>query len=208
MTINSTDIRDITARMQRPRTLRVFKAIGIDLTDHNGKFIGLYEALQKISLALESIDSDDPIMAYIVESLGGMRQMCKIMSLIERATNADDGTSDDKDTTERQEETFEEYMEAMKLLIESVEECTKTIEDGTAKIEAFQARLVAIESRMAMLEARVAAMAIPSLTPSCLMVVPSPQQTTHPYQPITVPYTRPVTTYSPWNNLPPAVTWG
>jgi TP901 family phage tail tape measure protein len=77
-----TALRTITARMQRLETIETFKNIGIDLHNAQGEFIGLYESINLVSEAMENMSPRDPRMAQVVEAMGGVRQMSKVIPLL------------------------------------------------------------------------------------------------------------------------------
>lgn len=80
----ATGIRTITTRLQRSGTIEYFKALGIELRDSEGQFIGAYNAIGKIASALEGIPGTDPRFANIAELLGGYRQIDKTIPLLQQ----------------------------------------------------------------------------------------------------------------------------
>lgn len=80
----ATGFRTIFTRIQRPATLNYFKSLGVELTDAKGNFIGAYEAVRRLSSALQGIESTDPRFAKIVEELGGFRQVSKVIPLLQQ----------------------------------------------------------------------------------------------------------------------------
>jgi len=81
----ATGIRTIVTRIQRASSIRLLKGFGIDLQDAQGQFVGAYQAIEKLSKALESIPTTDARFAQIVEVLGGYRQIDKTIPLIRNA---------------------------------------------------------------------------------------------------------------------------
>lgn len=78
----STGLRTVFARLERPKTVNYFKDLGIDLTDASGKFIGVFNAIQKIGQALDGLDTRSLKFAEIVDAIGGARQLGVVVPLI------------------------------------------------------------------------------------------------------------------------------
>jgi hypothetical protein len=81
----ATGLRTIFTRIQRVDTINALKQLGIELQDVEGKFVGPFEAIQRISKGLQSIDTRDIRFASIVEELGGFRQIGKVIPLIKQS---------------------------------------------------------------------------------------------------------------------------
>jgi hypothetical protein len=86
----STGLRTIFTRIQRVDTIRQLKDLGIELQDLEGKFVGPFEAIKRISEGLSSLDPRDFRFAQIVEQLGGFRQISKVVPLIKQFGLAQD----------------------------------------------------------------------------------------------------------------------
>lgn len=80
----ATGFRTIFTRVQRLDTINNLRALGIELQDVEGKFIGPVEATKRLSIALNSIDPKDFRFNMIVEELGGFRQVSKVIPLIQQ----------------------------------------------------------------------------------------------------------------------------
>ena len=80
----ATGFRTIFTRMQRPTTIRFLKQFGIELQDLSGKFVGPYEAVRRLNLALSGLDPRDVRYSQIVEQLGGFRQVSKVIPMIQQ----------------------------------------------------------------------------------------------------------------------------
>lgn len=81
----ATGFRTIFTRIQRPRTVDFLEKLGINLRDDTTKqFVGPYEAVKKLSAALNAIPSTDVRFAQITEELGGFRQIGKVIPLIKQ----------------------------------------------------------------------------------------------------------------------------
>lgn len=86
----STGLRTIFTRIQRADTIAQLKELGITLQDLEGKFVGPFEAIKRISEGLASLDPRDIRFAQIVEELGGFRQIGKVIPLIKQFALAQD----------------------------------------------------------------------------------------------------------------------
>lgn len=78
----ATGLRTVFARLERPKTISYFKDLGVDLTDASGKFIGVFNAIQKISQAIDGLDTRSLKFAEIVEAIGGARQLGVVVPLL------------------------------------------------------------------------------------------------------------------------------
>ena len=86
----STGLRTIFTRIQRTDTVDQLKQLGIQLRDSQGQFVGAYEAVRRLSAGLSSLDPKDYRFSDIVESLGGFRQIGKVIPLIKQFAVAQD----------------------------------------------------------------------------------------------------------------------
>lgn len=80
----ATGLRTIFTRIQRGSTIELLKKFGVELTDLEGKFVGPYEAVNRLSEALNRIDPRDTQFSQIIEELGGFRQISKVIPLIQQ----------------------------------------------------------------------------------------------------------------------------
>lgn len=81
----ATGLRTIFTRIQRGSTIEALSKLGIELKDTQGKFVGAYEAVQRLSEGLKRLDNRDPLFTKIGEELGGFRQINKVIPLIAQA---------------------------------------------------------------------------------------------------------------------------
>ena len=81
-------MRTIFTRLQRTDTIDQLKALGIQLQDASGQFVGAYEAVRRLSVGLSGLDPRDYRFSEIVEQLGGFRQIGKVIPLIRQFTTA------------------------------------------------------------------------------------------------------------------------
>jgi TP901 family phage tail tape measure protein len=84
----ATGLRTIFTRIQRGATIEALKGFGIELTDLEGKFVGPYEAVRRLSEGLKTLDPRDLRFSQIVEELGGFRQIGKVIPLIQQFATA------------------------------------------------------------------------------------------------------------------------
>lgn len=84
----STGLRTIFTRIQRPATIQFLKQFGVELTDLDGKFVGPFEAAQRLSEAFAGLEQGDVRFIRIAEELGGFRQIGKVIPLLQQFTTA------------------------------------------------------------------------------------------------------------------------
>jgi TP901 family phage tail tape measure protein len=80
----ATGFRTIFARLERPGTVRALSDLGIQLTDLEGRFVGGFEAVSRLSQGLRGLESTDIRRASIFEELGGIRQLGRLIPLIDQ----------------------------------------------------------------------------------------------------------------------------
>ena len=79
----ATGFRTIFARLQRPKTASFLESLGINVTE-NGQFIGPLKAISELNKQLTQLSSTDVRFAQIVEELGGIRQISRVIPLIQQ----------------------------------------------------------------------------------------------------------------------------
>lgn len=81
----ATGFRTIFGRLQRPKTIEYFKQLGIQLETAEGQFIGPLNAIREISEGLErlNIAAGSTRFAEVVEQIGGIRQISRVVPLLE-----------------------------------------------------------------------------------------------------------------------------
>ena len=84
----ATGLRTIFTRIQRGDTIEKLRAVGVELTDLEGKFVGPFEAIRRLSFALGGLDPRDARFAAIAEELGGFRQIGKVIPLLQQFSTA------------------------------------------------------------------------------------------------------------------------
>ena len=94
----ATGLRTIFTRLQRTSTVDALRSIGVNLrytadeakalgnVNLTGQFIGVYQAVLKVSEALSNMPTTDARFSKIVEELGGYRQISKVIPLIQQQT--------------------------------------------------------------------------------------------------------------------------
>ena len=83
-----TGLRTIFTRIQRPKTIEFLKQFGVELVDLNGKFVGPFEAVKRLSSALSGLGEGDLTFIRIAEELGGFRQIGKVLPLLQQFSTA------------------------------------------------------------------------------------------------------------------------
>jgi len=87
----ATGLRTIFSRIQRRGTIDTLKQLGINLTDANGKFVGLFQSFRILSSELDKIvqKGDAVTLSAITEQLGGIRQIGKLLPAIRNFRKAE-----------------------------------------------------------------------------------------------------------------------
>jgi TP901 family phage tail tape measure protein len=82
----ATGFRTIFARLQRPKTIEYFKQLGIQLETAEGQFIGPLAAIEEIGKGLDrlGIKAGSVKFAEVVEQIGGIRQISRVIPLLEQ----------------------------------------------------------------------------------------------------------------------------
>ena len=80
----ATGLRTIFTRIQRQSTIDALQALGIELRNAQGQFVGAFEAVRRLSQGLSKIDPRSREFAAISEELGGFRQIGKVIPLIQQ----------------------------------------------------------------------------------------------------------------------------
>jgi TP901 family phage tail tape measure protein len=86
----ATGLRTIFTRIQRTETIEQLKSLNIQLQDSQGRFVGAFEAVRRLSQGLSALDPRDFRFSQIVEELGGFRQIGKVIPLIQQFAVAQD----------------------------------------------------------------------------------------------------------------------
>jgi TP901 family phage tail tape measure protein len=78
----STGLRTILTRIQRPRTIEYLKQYGVELETLEGKFVGPFEAVRRLSQATAGLEQGDLTFIKIAEEIAGFRQIGKVIPLL------------------------------------------------------------------------------------------------------------------------------
>ena len=78
----ATGLRTILTRIQRPRTIEFLKQYGVELTNLEGKFVGPFEAVKRLSAATAGLEQGDLTFVKIAEEIAGFRQIGKVIPLL------------------------------------------------------------------------------------------------------------------------------
>jgi hypothetical protein len=84
----STGLRTIFTRIQRPKTIEFLKQFGVELVDLEGKFVGPFEAIKRLSESLAGLGERDLTFISVAEELGGFRQIGKVLPLLQQFSTA------------------------------------------------------------------------------------------------------------------------
>lgn len=86
----ATGFRTIFSRLQRRGTIDFLRNYNIELLDTEGRFVGVYEAVRRLSQGLSQFQQGDIALAGILEELGGFRQISKTIPLIQQFAKAEE----------------------------------------------------------------------------------------------------------------------
>ena len=84
----ATGLRTILTRIQRPRTIKFLKDLGVELTDAEGRFIGPIRAVEQLNKAFANLPTGSLEFLRISEEIAGFRQIGKVIPLIQQFTVA------------------------------------------------------------------------------------------------------------------------
>lgn len=87
----ATGLRTIFTRIQRRGTIEALRELGINLTDAQGNFVGLFQSFRILSKELDRIvqRGDAITLSAITEELGGIRQVGKLIPAIRNFREAE-----------------------------------------------------------------------------------------------------------------------
>ena len=84
----ATGFNTIFSRLQRPATIEFLRNFNVELTDAQGKFVGVFEAVNRLNKGLAQFKTGDLQFAAIIEQLGGFRQVKNVIPLIQQFDKA------------------------------------------------------------------------------------------------------------------------
>ena len=82
-------LRTVFSRLQRRGTIEALRNLGIELETVEGQFVGPFKAVELLNKELSKLKTTDTDFAAIVEELGGIRQIGKIIPLITKFGEAE-----------------------------------------------------------------------------------------------------------------------
>ena len=130
----ATGLRTILTRFQRASTINRLQEFGVEgLLDSEGRFIGAFEAINKLSSALGNLASKGPSpeLSGILEELGGFRQINKTIPLITGLQKRMDALKEAQQGQNSISEDSEKAQEALQV------QFAKTREEFSALIREF-----------------------------------------------------------------------
>lgn len=174
----ATGLRSIFTRFQRPEVVDSLRELGINLrftraeaqalgnTSLENQFVGAYEAVVRLSEGLRSIPNTSSQFAQIVESLGGIRQVSRILPLLSEggialrqqalalsqagATSLNDSTQKGLESLAvRGRQVFEEFQKLFRLITEDsgfqvFAKSLLILAEGLAKVLQFAKPLIPV----------------------------------------------------------------
>ena len=78
----ATGLRTILTRIQRPKTIEYLRQYGVELETLEGKFVGPFEAIKRLSAATAGLEQGDLQFVEIAEEIAGFRQIGKVIPLL------------------------------------------------------------------------------------------------------------------------------
>ena len=78
----ATGLRTILTRIQRPKTIEYLRQYGVELETLEGKFVGPFEAVRRLSEATRGLEEGDLTFVKIAEEIAGFRQIGKVIPLL------------------------------------------------------------------------------------------------------------------------------
>jgi hypothetical protein len=135
----ATGFRTIFTRIQRVETIESLKALGIELSDVEGKFVGPLEAIKRLSTGLRALDPRDFRFNQIVEDLGGFRQIGKVIPLIKEFRVSTEALAAAQEGQNSISADAEKAQQALEVRIEKVQEKFKALFRTLLDSEGFRA---------------------------------------------------------------------
>lgn len=92
-------LKTISTRLQDKNNIKSLQALGIQLEDSKGNFIGVFEAVQRLSAGLRDLDPKSIRFANIVKELGGIYQIGRFITLIKEAKLSQEALNEAKNAS-------------------------------------------------------------------------------------------------------------
>ena len=87
-------LKTIATRLQDKNNIKTLQQLGIQLEDARGNFVGVFEAVQRLSIGLKDLDPKSIRFANIVKELGGIYQIGRFITLIREAKLSQEALND------------------------------------------------------------------------------------------------------------------
>jgi TP901 family phage tail tape measure protein len=87
-------LKTIAVRLQDTDNIKALQKLGIQLEDSKGNFIGVFNAVQQLSMGLKDLDPRSIRFANIVKELGGVYQIGRFITLIKEARLSQEALND------------------------------------------------------------------------------------------------------------------
>ena len=169
--------------MQRPKTIQFLKQLGIELQNTQGHFVGPYEAVRRLNVALASLDPRDVRYSQIIEQLGGFRQVSKVIPLIQQFGQAQKALAVAQAGGNSLTKDAQKAQQALAVQIEKVKEEFKSLFRELMASKGFQSMI-----KMALQLARALIKVMDALAPMMPMLMTLAVSYTH----LTLPTNREV----------------
>ena len=88
--------KTIFTRIQKAETIDQLRSLGVELVDLNGKFIGPNQAMKELAKTLSVLDKGDVRFAQIAESVGGIYQVSRLITLLKQQEVVESALNDTK----------------------------------------------------------------------------------------------------------------
>ena len=134
----STGLRTIFTRIQRPKTIEFLKQFGVELVDLEGKFVGPFEAVKRLSESLAGLGERDLTFISIAEELGGFRQIGKVLPLLQQFSTAQAALNVAQKANNGLTKNAETAQQALAIRITKVKEEFLALVRGITETSAFQ----------------------------------------------------------------------
>ena len=140
----ATALKTIFARLERPQNISSLKQLGVDVLDAKGRFIGAYEAIEKISEAVKKIPAGDIRLFQLGEDLGGYRQIGRLLPLLFQAEERQKALNIAKSGTAQLDEVNKRAQESWAVQITKVHERFLALIRDLSKTDAFKSMMTTI----------------------------------------------------------------
>ena len=133
----STGFRTIFGRLQRPETIEFFRELGVELQNSEGNFIGPFDAIKKLSDLLRTFPEGNVGLAQVIEQIGGIRQISKVVPLLTQTGKASDALSIAANGSAESLEDIEKAQESLVVRIDQLRARFATLFADILKSDGF-----------------------------------------------------------------------